>query len=379
MRAVLAALVLLAALAPAASAANGLELTTSFPAVAVAPGSKVTFELDVVNNRAGRVNLQVSGVPSGWTATLKGGGFVVDGVMTDGSKPTTVQLDVQVASDASGSHRITVAASDGSRSATLPLDLRVSEAAAGNVTLESNTPTLQGASDETFTFDLTLRNDTPEPQTVSVSATGPQGLPNWNVQAKFTSESQAASTKVDAGSSTGIQVTVTPASDTAAGTYPITVQATAGSRTISGQLAVDITGKYGITFDTQNQVLSTHGAAGSRIELPVIVTNNGTAALTNVTLSATTPTNWKVDFDQPTIASIDPGKTVNATAFITPTGDAITGDYVVTIKAGNDQATASKDIRVTVETSLLGGLVGVGVIVVVLGGLGYVFRRYGRR
>ena len=36
-------------------------------------------------------------------------------------------------------------------------------------------------------------------------------------------------------------------------------------------------------------------------------------------------------------------------------------------------------IRVTVETSLLWGIVGVALIILVIVGLGYVFRRYGRR
>jgi uncharacterized membrane protein len=64
---------------------------------------------------------------------------------------------------------------------------------------------------------------------------------------------------------------------------------------------------------------------------------------------------------------------------MTPSGDAIAGDYVVSFTATNDQANASQDIRVTVETSLLWGLVGVVLIVAVLGGLYWVFRTYGRR
>ena len=72
---------------------------------------------------------------------------------------------------------------------------------------------------------------------------------------------------------------------------------------------------------------------------------------------------------------------VNVTAHLTPSADAIAGDYVATFKATapSNLASASADIRVTVETSLLWGAVGVALIVVVLVGLWLTFRRFGRR
>jgi uncharacterized membrane protein len=66
-------------------------------------------------------------------------------------------------------------------------------------------------------------------------------------------------------------------------------------------------------------------------------------------------------------------------AVIQPSGEAIAGDYRVAIEASNELANASQDFRVTVETSLLWGIIGVALIVVVLAGLWFVFQRYGRR
>src|SRR5215212_6523038 len=91
---------LVAALAPAVSADEGLEITTQYPAVAVAPGSKVSFDLNVASTRTGNVALALDGVPAGWTATLHGGGFVVDGVAITSSKAATARLDVSVPGDA---------------------------------------------------------------------------------------------------------------------------------------------------------------------------------------------------------------------------------------------------------------------------------------
>ena len=70
----------LAIFVPFVSADDGLEVTTPFPAVAVAPGTKVSFDLTVSSTRDATVALQLGGVPDGWDASLIGGGFVVDGV-----------------------------------------------------------------------------------------------------------------------------------------------------------------------------------------------------------------------------------------------------------------------------------------------------------
>ena len=85
---------LVGTMAPAVAAANGLELTTPFPAVVVAPGSKVSFDISVASSRQADIALAVKGAPTGWTATLHGGGFVVDGATAGPGKPSTVRLDV---------------------------------------------------------------------------------------------------------------------------------------------------------------------------------------------------------------------------------------------------------------------------------------------
>jgi uncharacterized membrane protein len=368
-------LVMLAA-APAVSAAGEITLSTPFPAIAVAPGSAPSFEISVTTQDPGRVAISVGTVPTGWTAVLRGGGFTIDGVESDGSSATKITLNVTVPADAAeGTQRINVRGTIAGASTTLPVDIRVAPNAAGDVTLNTDTPQLKGASDATFTFSLTLTNDTPEDLPFSVAATGRAG---WTVTAQVGTQAQAASVVVKAGSTSTVTVSAKASEGTAAGSYPIAVDATSGSRSAHADLAVEITGSYKLALTTADERLNLSATAGSVSDLTLSLSNTGTADVEGAAMSATAPTGWKVDFDTPTV-TVPAGQSVQVVAHVTPSSDAIAGDYVTTFNATAPVANASADVRVTIQTSLLWGIVGIGLIALVLIGLWWTFQRYGRR
>ncbi|MBA3877124.1 MAG: hypothetical protein C0498_09345 [Anaerolinea sp.] len=364
--------------APAALAASDtLTITTPYPAVVVAPGAKVTFNVSVSTPTPQRVALALTGAPATWKASLFGGGYVVDAVQTDGTDPASVRLDVTVPATATGTTRMLLRGTAGATSVDLPLEIRVEANVTGAVTLVTDFPSLRGPSSQTFNFNLTLRNDTAEDLTFAVNAQGPAG---WTIQANLTGQSQAASAVIKAGSTSGVTVSAEPPAGAAAGTYDIQVVAVAGERNISGALQVEITGSYNLSVSTPDGRLNGRGAAGSASPLTITVTNSGTAAITNVKLTASAPTGWDVTFGQATIPSLDPNKPVTVNAQVKPSGDAIAGDYNITITAAGDQSTSdSVDIRYTVETSLLWGVIGGALIIAVAAGIWWVFQRYGRR
>jgi uncharacterized membrane protein len=111
----------------------------------------------------------------------------------------------------------------------------------------------------------------------------------------------------------------------------------------------------------------------------VVVRNDGTAPLSGVTFSSSPPTGWTVTFKPEGVQQIAPGQQARVQATIAPSGDAVAGDYMVTITATVQETSASADFRTTVKTSSLLGLVGIVLIVAAVGVLIYVFYRYGRR
>jgi uncharacterized membrane protein len=362
---------------PGVRAQQEVSVTTPFPSVSVQPGASVSFDLTVGAAEAGRVALALEGVPEGWTATMRGGGYEVQAVYATPDTPATVTLDVQVPDDASeGTVPITVTASAGEATAQLPLELNVLAAAGGTVELVADFPALRGTAEQSFEFSLELSNDTPQALTFSLQATGPRG---WDVAVQPAGQETAASVTVDARGSQRLTVTATPSPETATDLYAIVVDAVSGDQAARAELAIEVTGRVQMTLTTPDQRLNTTATAGSARTVDVVVVNEGPAPLTNVQMAADTPSDWSVTFEPATLEQVAPGETAIATATLTPSGSAVAGDYVVTVRAQTEDANETLDMRVTVETPPIWGIVGLALIALAIGGLVYVFRRYGRR
>ena len=372
-----AALLILSAASPGIVSAAGFSISTPYPAVTVQAGNTVTFDLTVTTPSPERVNLAVSGTPSGWTANITGGGNTIDAVYTGGTTPPSVQLSVKVPQDASsGTQALSVTATTSQGTQTLPITIQVESASAGGVQLTTSFAKLSGTATSTFTYSVTLANNGTQQQTFTLQGQGPAG---WQVDVHPSSNAQALTDTIAGGSSDTLTVTVTPPSSVSAGQYPIQVTAAAGSQSAQVQLEADVTGSPALSMSTPNQVLNAQVTSGGTGTVSLIVTNSGSVPLTGVSLTSTPPTGWTVTFVPASISSLQPGAASTVTATIHPASNALTGDYDITMTATSGGATQSLDIRTTVETSPLWGFVGLALIAVVLVGLGWVFRRYGRR
>ena len=96
-------------------------------------------------------------------------------------------------------------------------------------------------------------------------------------------------------------------------------------------------------------------------------------------MSGTVPGNWKVEFDPKTLPSVAPGDKKEVKVMVTPGDKAIAGDYVASFRANGRGETSSADFRVTVTTSTLWGIAGIGIIAIALLVLLGAVMRFGRR
>jgi uncharacterized membrane protein len=252
----------------------------------------------------------------------------------------------------------------------------VAKTATGSLELTSQFPSLQGPSDATFTFDLEVTNNTPQETTFSLEAVGPEG---WQVSARPAGQEQASTLIVAGGQTGSLTVTADPPDDVIANTYPIQVGVSGGGRDAATELQVEITGNFAMTVTTPDERLNVDVVADRTTNIALLVVNDGTAPLVGVELAATPPTDWNVEFTPPVIQQIAPGASAQAVASITPAGNAVAGDYVVTIDARIPETTSQMELRTTVKTSGFWGFVGILLIAGALVGLSWVFRRYGRR
>jgi uncharacterized membrane protein len=354
-----------------------VKLHTPYLGVSVEPGETADFDLEVTAPEGEVVALSVEGVPEGWTAIIRGGGFVVDRVLVSSEVNQRLRLEVDVPADAAnGTYRFSVVAEGESGSDRLDFSLTVSETVGGGVFLTSEFPVLRGPSDTSFSFSLELENDTPEEIQFGLEGQGPIG---WIVEVKPSGQQRASTLTVSGGETRRISVSVDPPDFAPAGTYPILVTVSGGGRSVSIELGVEITGSFDIALLTPDERLNLEVEAGSSTEMVLTVVNQGTAPLEEVKLSAVPPRGWEVTFSPEEIDVIAPGESAQVTATVTPAENAIAGDYRMRVTARTAEVSDRIEIRTTVQTSAVWGLVGVGIIVVALGALTMVFRQFGRR
>ena len=360
-----------------AQEAPSATITSTYPGVLVEPGDTASFALAVTSENTAAYELAIDGLPEGWDATLRGGGQDIRRVTAGPGVPATVDLDVSVPLDAEdGTYAFVVEALGGNPATSVDLEVVVAAGVGGEIALTPEFPGLRGPADATFTFNVDVDNQTAEEAQLELSASGP---PGWRVEARPSAEDQASTLTVDAGATGRVTVEANPPLTVEAGEYEVVFQVTGAGIDQELPLAVQITGDVALEISTPDQRLNSAVTAGEPTVIPLVVINSGSAPLNGVDLRETTPRDWDVTFDPEAITALAPGEAVTVNATVTPSADALAGDYRVTFRASVDQAEDSIEIRTTVEPSTVWGLIGVGVIALTLGGLAGVFRHFGRR
>ena len=122
--------------------------------------------------------------------------------------------------------------------------------------------------------------------------------------------------------------------------------------------------------------------AGGASSVVLRLWNLGTAPLTDSNLSADLPPEWEVTYDRDAVdvlSDLSGENWADTPLTIEPAGDAVPGDYLVTLRARNVEVTDSVELRVTVTQSSILDSLRLVLVLGVLGGLVGLFVRFGRR
>lgn len=379
--AVILALALAATMSLAALAAGGLEMSTAYPGLTVKAGDSLDFDLDFTNGSGSGFSaaLSIASIPEGWTGYFEGGGSEISHVyVKSGDNDAAATFCVTVPAEAEqGTYTISLRAAGGGFSSTLTLTLTVDQEEAGGSALTTEYAEQEGAAGTSFTFSTTIQNNTSKEQNYSFSSNAPAG---WTVIFMPSGETtQVAAVTVDARGSQAMDVTVTPPNGVEAGTYTIPISAISASETLSGELTVVITGTYALDLSTPSGRLSFDANASKQTSLTISLTNSGNVDLQNINLTSSAPDGWTVEFAESSVDVLEAGATREVTVYVTPSEDAISGDYALMLTATGSETSDSAEFRVSVKTETVWGVVGVLLILAAVGGLTWVFRKYGRR
>jgi uncharacterized repeat protein (TIGR01451 family) len=359
---------------------KGLYLVTDYPAVTVQPGTTSTVNLRLRNYGLApeRLKLAVTGVPAGWKATLLGGGQPVAAAMPSTGDSVSFDLRLDVPKGAKiGSHTLTVSADGAGAHVTLPVEVSLAKQLPAKLSINPDLPALRGNASSDFSYTLHIKNDSGKKLLVSLAAEAPA-----NFDTSFTEaygSQQLTAIPVDAGKTKDVKLKVTPPTSVDAGRYPVKVKVAANGASATTAVKLDITGQPKLDVSGREGLLSARATAGNDTTVPVVVTNTGTAPADNVKLSSSAPSGWKITFNPKTIARVAPNQHKEVQATITPPSKAIAGDYATSVSARSHGQSGDANFRVTVTTSTMWGIAGVGIIGAALLIMVGAVARFGRR
>jgi len=244
-------------------------------------------------------------------------------------------------------------------------------------------PKLEAVYGAGFEFELDLKYTGIEPREFNLRLTAPEG---WTVYTtpQFDTAKRISAIRLEPGYTAGNKIKLLATAPfwplPEPGDYKITLEAISDEIKGSTELTATITAIYNMALVPTTERYNTTIKAGKDNIFSIEVQNQGTAAIDNIIFSSLKPTGWTIEFTPEKIDSLSAIDSKTIDVNIKPPTETIAGDYQITIRTSSEQVSREEvDIRVTVETPTIWGWVGVGIIVLVIAGLAYIFMRFSRR
>lgn len=355
--------------------AQQLQFYTTYPKQIVSAGEIVTYNVEVLNNSSqiGTSTIQLQGLPAKWSAEIRSNNFSIDQISVINKERKSIEIKLFIPQDVKkGKYNFLL---KGNGAKALPLTVEIANNGSSHSAFTSSQKNMQGSSTSTFTFNASLFNASSQ---ASVFALQANMQPGWGILFKSDGK-EVSSVNIDPFQRKDISIEITAPEIVSKGTYQIPVQAISGTNSSELIFEVVVVGSYKLNLSTSSGKLNMDATSGVNNTLELVLKNTGSSDINGINLSADNLTDWEVIFEPTRINTLKAGEVAKINAKIKPSSSAIAGDYMLTLHAKNADTSTKADIRVTVETSLLRGWLGLLLIVCSLGLIFYLIKRYGRR
>lgn len=365
-----------------------ITMSVAYPGVQVTQGDAVSMDI-VFHNRGKKdenVSVWVSDKPKEWQTKIKTYPFEVSSLNVPAGSDKTLTFEAKPAEGIrTGDYgfRVEARTEDGrfEMAQTVAVKVTAAEKTAKQskgIKITTLYPVLEGPVKGKFEFSLDVESKSDKDEVLDLSGQGPE---DWEIRFKPAYETKyISSLQMKVGLSSKFSVEVSPPLSTMPGEYPIRVRASTANASGETTLKVVLTGSYELKLATPTGLLSLDARPGKAANVSIYVENTGTAENKDVSFTTFKPENWKVEFKPERVESLKPNDLKQVEVIITPYQEALVGDYSVNLQVkGEQEATASMELRVTVKSSTAWGWIGLAIIAVVIGGLVVLFRFLGRR
>lgn len=366
--------------------ARQISAAPEYPSITVPQGQDVNTDVNVRNGgrRGETIFLTVTSVPKGWKAWFKTYSFTIGGVYVQSNNTKDVSFKaVPDKSVGPGEYRFPIRArtSDGLLTSTSELIIHVETKKAAKVSkavkITTSYPVLKGPTGVKFEFSLDVQNETDKDAIFNLSYDAPK---DWEVNFKPAYEDKYfSSLMIKRGLSKSMSVQVKPSPLATPGEYPIKVMIASDRGKGEATLKVVLTGTYKLNAGTANGLLSLTAYQGKPANMSFYVSNDGSAEQDGIKFLTFKPENWKVKFSPKNIEALPAGQLKQVEMTITPSGQALVGDYSVGVTVQGEKASKNLEFRTTVRASSAWSWIGIIIIIGVLAGLVFLFVRMGRR
>ena len=358
-----------------------------FPGRSAAPGDTVQFQVRLKNpfEVETRFKISLESVPTDWMASVKSesGEYVTEAILGSNEFADVV---VDVKSPDSGKIgeeyglSVMVKSYGGNIVDSLPLNIALMNTTLTEVgtkiKIAAKFSEITVEAGKVIQYPITIINPGDVDRLLLLSVEPPV---DWKVVFK-SGDLEVSRLYLEAGGSENLVIQATPPSTANIGAYPIRVQIRSESGTIYAEtsLRATIVGSY--TLKLEPSTLLTSVTIGGSTTFTVKITDTGYTFVTSARVGVETPSGWESSITPTQVGTLKSKESSTFTLVIKTPGDTVSGDYLVTLTGLSDQVNSdSVQVRVTAATSTSWGLIGVGMAVVMVAALVFVFMKFRRR